>query len=134
MRCWHSTSGSIIVSAFKIPRLMCGTPDVIPSGLKMLRIGGRYVLGGLVNPDSFVRIDANLILRKLVTLRGVHNYHPRHLIEALDFVAANRTRFPFHDLVDAKFSLNEVGTAIQRAADRIVLRAAIVPWMEAKSP
>ena len=113
---------------------VCGTPDVIPSGLKMLRIGGRYVLGGLVNPDSFVRIDANLILRKLVTLRGVHNYHPRHLIEALDFVAANRTRFPFHDLVDAKFSLNEVGTAIQRAADRIVLRAAIVPWMEAKSP
>ena len=113
---------------------VCGTPDVIPSGLKMLRIGGRYVLGGLVNPGSFVRIDANLILRKLVTLRGVHNYHPRHLIEALDFVAANRTRFPFHDLVDAKFSLNEVGTAIQRAADRIVLRAAIVPWMEAKSP
>jgi alcohol dehydrogenase len=106
---------------------VCGAPEVIPSGLKMVRVGGRYVLGGLVNPDAFVRVDANMILRKLVTLRGVHNYHPRHLIEALDFVAANRTRFPFHALVDAKFPLAEVGTAIQRAADRIVLRAAIVP-------
>ena len=106
---------------------VCGSPEVIPSGLKMLRVGGRYVLGGLVNPDSFVRVDANMILRKLITLRGVHNYHPRHLIEALDFVTANRTRFPFHALVDAKFPLDQVGVAIKRAADRIVLRAAIVP-------
>ena len=106
---------------------VCGSPEVIPSGLKMLRIGGRYVLGGLVNPDAFVRIDANTILRKLVTLRGVHNYHPRHLIEALDFVAGNRTRFPFHALVDAKFPLADVGVAIKRAAERTVLRAAIVP-------
>ncbi|MBM3951124.1 MAG: zinc-binding dehydrogenase [Rhodospirillales bacterium] len=106
---------------------VCGSPEVIPSGLKMVRVGGRYVLGGLVNPEAYVRIDANLILRKLVTLKGVHNYHPRHLIEALDFVAANRTRFPFHALVDAKFPLDQVGVAIKRAAERSVLRAAIVP-------
>jgi alcohol dehydrogenase len=106
---------------------VCGAPEVIPAGLKMLRVGGRYVLGGVVNPDSFVRLDANMILRKLITLRGVHNYHPRHLIEALDFVAANRARFPFHALVDAKFSLAEVGAAIKSAAERRVLRAAIVP-------
>ena len=82
---------------------------------------------GLVNPDAFVRIDANQILRKLLTLRGVHNYHPRHLIEALDFVHANRKRFPFHSLVDGKYKLEEVGRAMQDAADRKVLRAAIVP-------
>ncbi len=47
---------------------LCGYPEVIPSGIQMLRTGGRYVLGGLVNPDAFVRIDANQILRKLLTL------------------------------------------------------------------
>ncbi|MBM3569799.1 MAG: zinc-binding dehydrogenase [Alphaproteobacteria bacterium] len=104
-----------------------GSPDVIPSGIRMLRVGGRYVLGGVVNPDSFVRFDANLLLRNLITLRGVHNYHPRHLIEALDFVAANRKRFPFHDLVDGKFRLDDVGNAMKQAAERKVLRAAIVP-------
>jgi len=74
-----------------------------------------------------VSIDANQILRKLLTIRGVHNYHPRHLIEALDFVHQNRKRFPFHSLVDGKYKLEEVGKAMQDAADRKVLRAAIVP-------
>ncbi|HEV8094932.1 MAG TPA: zinc-binding dehydrogenase [Burkholderiales bacterium] len=106
---------------------LCGYPEVIPSGIQMLRTGGRYVLGGLVNPDAFVRIDANQILRKLLTLRGVHNYHPRHLVQALDFVAANRKRFPFHDLVDGKYKLEQVGQAMKDAAERKVLRAAIVP-------
>ena len=106
---------------------LCGYPEVIPSGIQMLRTGGRYVLGGLVNPDAFVRIDANQILRKLLTLRGVHNYHPRHLIQALDFVLANRKRFPFHDLVDGKYKLEQVGQAMKDAAERKVLRAAIVP-------
>ena len=106
---------------------LCGDPEVIPAGIQYLRTGGRYVLGGLVNPDAFVRIDANLLLRKLITLSGVHNYHPRHLIQALDFVHVNRKRFPFHDLVDGKYKLEEVGKAMQDAADRKVLRAAIIP-------
>lgn len=106
---------------------LCGHPEVIPAGIEYLRVGGRYVLGGLVNPDAFVRIDANRILRKLITLSGVHNYHPRHLIQALDFVHVNRKRFPFHDLVDGKYRLEDVGKAMQDAADRKVLRAAIIP-------
>ena len=106
---------------------VCGYPEVIPAGIQMLRSGGTYVLGGVVNPDSFVNIDVNQILRKLVTLRGVHNYHPRHLIEALDFVTVNRQRFPFKDLVDGIYGLDQVGQAMKDAEDRKVLRAAIVP-------
>jgi putative phosphonate catabolism associated alcohol dehydrogenase len=106
---------------------VCGYPEVIPSGIQFLRTGGNYVLAGVVNPDAFVRIDANQLVRKLVTLRGVHNYHPRNLVEALDFVHANRGRFPFHELVDGKYSLDEVGRAMKDAGERKVLRAAIVP-------
>ena len=106
---------------------VCGDPAVIPAGIEMLRTGGTYVLGGVVNPDANVTLDANRLLRKLLTLRGVHNYHPRHLLEALDFVAANRSRFPFHDLVDGKYGLDRVGEAMRDAAERRVLRAAIVP-------
>jgi threonine dehydrogenase-like Zn-dependent dehydrogenase len=106
---------------------VCGYPSVIPAGIQMLRTGGHYVLGGVVNPDSFVSIDVNQILRKLITLRGVHNYHPRHLIEALDFVTVNRHRFPFKDLVDGVYPLDKVGEAMKDAEDRKVLRAAIVP-------
>ncbi|NWG30649.1 MAG: zinc-binding dehydrogenase [Rhodocyclaceae bacterium] len=106
---------------------VCGTPAVIPAGLEMLRIGGTYVLGGVVNPRAMAIIDANLILKKLLCLRGVHNYHPRHLVEALEFVAAHRTRFPFHALVDGKYPLDAANEAMADAAARRVLRAAIVP-------
>lgn len=106
---------------------VCGVPDVVPLGIDLLRTGGRYILGGLVNPQAEATLDLNLILRKLLTLRGVHNYHPRHLVEALEFVRANRRRFPFHDLVDGRYPLDRVGTAMADAAERRVLRAAIVP-------
>lgn len=50
-----------------------------------------------------------------------------HLIQALAFVLANRRRFPFHKMVDAKFSLLELNAAFKKASQRTVLRAAIVP-------
>ena len=106
---------------------VCGNAAVIPDGLAMLRVGGRYTLGGIVTPDADVTIDANVLVKKWITLRGVHNYHPRHLVQALDFVVANRDRFPFREIVDARFTLDQLDEAFQRAAERTVLRAAIVP-------
>ena len=110
---------------------VCGVPDVIPQGLQMLRTGGRYVLGGLVNPGASVTIDANMLVKRWITLRGIHNYHPRHLIQALDFVMANRNRFPFKQIVDSRFALKDLDDAFKKASERSVLRAAIVPEFRA---
>jgi putative phosphonate catabolism associated alcohol dehydrogenase len=110
---------------------VCGVPDVIPQGLQMLRTGGRYVLGGLVNPDANVTIDANMLVKRWITMRGIHNYHPRHLIQALEFVMANRNRFPFKEIVDSKFALRDLDDAFKKASERRVLRAAIVPELRA---
>ena len=63
----------------------------------------------------------------MITLKGIHNYHPRHLIQALDFVMANRDRFPFASIVDSVFGLAELDDAFAKAAQRQVLRAAVVP-------
>ena len=106
---------------------VCGVPEVIPLGLDMVRIGGTYVIAGLVSPGAHVTIDANRIVRKMVTLRGVHNYHPRHLVEALDFVVTNKQHYPFAELVDARYSLDQVTQAMGDASAQRVLRAAIVP-------
>jgi putative phosphonate catabolism associated alcohol dehydrogenase len=106
---------------------VCGYADAVPTGLRMLRTGGRYTIGGLVNPNANFTIDGNYVLKRWLTIRGIHNYHPRHLIEALDFVMANRSRFPFGKIVDSKFSLDQMDEAFKKAADRTVLRAAIVP-------
>lgn len=106
---------------------VCGVPDVVTAGLKMLRIGGRYTLGGIVTPEANVTVDANILVKNWITLRGIHNYHPRHLIRALDFVVDNRERFPFKVIVDSTFKLDDLNEAFKRASERSVLRAAIVP-------
>lgn len=105
----------------------CGVARAVPAGIQMLRIGGRYVICGLVNPGDDFTIDGNQILKKLITLKGVHNYHPRNLVQALDFVMGNRDRFPFKDIVDSRFSLEQLDEAFEKAATRSVLRAAIIP-------
>ncbi len=106
---------------------VCGAPAVVTAGIGMLRVGGRYTLAGLVNPEAHVTVDANLFVKKWITLRGIHNHHPRQLIQALDFVVANRGRFPFKDIVDSKFKLDDLDEAFRRASERSVLRAAIIP-------
>ena len=106
---------------------VCGVASVVPEGIQMLRIGGRYVLAGLVNPDSHFTVDGNDLIRKWITLKGIHNYHPRHLVQALDFVMANRDRFPFKEIVDSRFALHQLSEAFEQASNHSVMRAAIVP-------
>jgi putative phosphonate catabolism associated alcohol dehydrogenase len=108
---------------------VCGDAGAIAGAIEWLRPGGRLVIAGTVNPGSYATIDANAVLRRCATLVGVHNYHPRHLVQALAFVEGERDRFPFGELVEACYPLHEVGRAMQDAAAHRVLRAAIVPGM-----
>lgn len=106
---------------------VCGDPAAIPQGLAMLRAGGRYVTAGLVFAGAEATIDANVIVNRCLTVTGNQNYHPRHLVEALDFVNQNSGLFPFADLVDARYPLAEIDRAFEDTIERRCLRAAIVP-------
>jgi threonine dehydrogenase-like Zn-dependent dehydrogenase len=106
---------------------VCGDPSVLADGVDWLRTGGRLVVAGLVSPGAMVTLDANLLVRKCLSVAGVHNYHPRHLEQALAFVVGQRARYPFGSLVDGRYRLNEVEQAMRDADARRVLRAAIIP-------
>jgi putative phosphonate catabolism associated alcohol dehydrogenase len=103
-----------------------GVAETLGGGLALLRTGGRLVTAGLVVPGARVTLDASEIVRRCVTIRGVHNYHPRHLVAALEFVVAHRARLPLGELVDARFPLEEVGAAFGAAVARQAVRPAIV--------
>ena len=63
----------------------------------------------------------------VLTISGVHNYHPRHLVQALDFVDRHRSTYPLGQLVDGRFALADLDVAFKSAAERQVVRAAVVP-------
>jgi threonine 3-dehydrogenase len=43
------------------------------------------VLAGSVAPDSAVALDPECVVRRQLSIFGVHNYEPRHLSVALRF-------------------------------------------------
>ncbi len=105
---------------------LSGAPAAIEAGLSLLRIGGRYALVGSVFPTRPVALLPEKIVRRQLTLCGVHNYLPADLVVAVGFLAAWHHRYPFADLVEETFSLAEATRAFERAGAGAV-RVAVVP-------
>ena len=83
-----------------------------------IRIGGTAVLVGSVFPAPPMPLEAEWIVRRNLTLRGIHNYAPVDLREAVSFLAAHHTKFPFADLVRDTFPLERAEEAFRFALDK----------------
>jgi len=93
----------------------------------MLRTGGRYVVVGVVFPNATFTLDGYALITKNLTLKGIHNYQPHHLYQALQFVTRSRDRLPFRELVTHTFPLSDAERAFEVSASREAIRAAVVP-------
>ena len=106
---------------------VCGVSKAILQGLEMLRIGGRYLIVGMVFPNADITLDASVFVKKILTVKGIHNYAPRHLIEAVDFVHNAKDKYPFKKLVSHAFSLYELDEAFKVSHERKAIRASVIP-------
>ncbi len=104
-----------------------GNPSVIPQGVEMLCIGGRYLIVGTVFPEANFSLDGYLITTKMATIKGIHNYNTRHLGEALTFLTRTHNKYPYGSLVEYNFSLEEIDKAFKVASEQRVLRVAVIP-------
>lgn len=106
---------------------LSGAASSIQAGLRALRIGGRYVLVGSVFPAPDVPVSAESIVRRWLTIRGVHNYAPVDLSEAVQFLEEAHTRYPLETLVSRNFTLSEAEQAVQHAIRERPHRVAVLP-------
>jgi putative phosphonate catabolism associated alcohol dehydrogenase len=104
---------------------LSGAPAALEAGLPLLRLGGRYGLVGSVFPTPPVTLVPETVVRRHLTLHGVHNYLPADLMAAVGFLAGRHRHHPFAELVEETFSLAEATRAFDRAAGAI--RVAVVP-------
>jgi alcohol dehydrogenase len=104
---------------------LAGTPPAFELGLASLRDGGWFGLAGAVFPSAPVPLVVERVVRRHLTLAGLHNYAPGHLLAALDFL--ERTPFPFADLVSAWLPLERADEAIRLAAGPDALRVGVRP-------
>jgi threonine dehydrogenase-like Zn-dependent dehydrogenase len=104
-----------------------GSSAVIPDGVKALRPGGHYVWAGMVHPETKLDLTGEAVLRKCLTLHGVHNYAPQHLASGLDFLAQNHTRLPFEKLTSPALPLEQLNEGFDLTRSRQWQRVAIRP-------
>lgn len=102
-----------------------GNPNVMTLGLNALLTGGVAVWIGAAYPADPVSVNAEQVVRKVLTIRGLHNYNYEDFIYAAGFIERNHDRFPFRDLVETEFSLGNVEEAFAFAADAQPVRVGI---------
>ncbi|ANE04537.1 alcohol dehydrogenase catalytic domain-containing protein [Corynebacterium crudilactis] len=83
-----------------------GVSAGVRSAISTLGIGGTAVLAGSVAPAGDIGIDPEWLVRGWRTITGVHNYEPRHLQEAVDFLAA--VSLPWEELLSGPISLEDL--------------------------
>ncbi len=106
---------------------LSGSTDALESGLELLGVGGRYVWVGSVFPSRPLSVRADTIVRRQITIRGIHNYTPRDIQDAIEFLRLNSPVFPFDELVPEKFSLSEADVAFRHAIEKRAFRVGVVP-------
>ena len=106
---------------------LSGSSEATESAIDLLRIGGRLILVGAVFPGRPVAVNAETVVRKLLTIQGMHNYMPADLATAIEFLTAYHGRFPFAELVSARYSLSDANAAFQYALETHAYRVAIKP-------
>jgi len=67
---------------------LSGAEGSVQTLLECSDVGAAIVLAGSVFPAPSVPLSAELVVRGLLTIRGVHNYRPEHLERAVRFLQA----------------------------------------------
>lgn len=104
-----------------------GATAALENAWTLLRIGARAVLVGAVFPGPPLALLPEQLVRRQLTLAGVHNYAPRHLGVALSFLAKYQGVFPFAQLVSDWFPLAESAGAFRAAKETGAVRVGVCP-------
>ena len=99
----------------------------IESALAWLRVGGRIVLVGSVFSSPPIALDPETVVRRMLSISGLHNYRPDDLAEALAFLAELPADAPSRSLAGCSYPLSEIDQAVTAADSNEHLRVVITP-------
>jgi len=102
-----------------------GMPDAMVSTLELLDVGGTAVWIGATFPQASIPINAEKMIRKVLTIKGLHNYNQNDLVDAVSFMEAEYKTYDFGDLVHGGFSLDQTTAAYRYAIDNNPFRVGI---------
>lgn len=91
-------------------------PTAFELAVPALRMGGKLIELGAVYPVAPTTLLLEQLVKRNLTICGQHNYSPRHLAAAVDFLENQGQSFPFPSLVEQWITLSDLPAAV--APDR----------------
>lgn len=104
---------------------MSGSPEAMEHGVALLDVGGTAVWIGAVFKMRPVNLDPEQIIRRLITIKGLHNYNYQDIKQALEFLTVSWKRYPFETVVEQEFPLAEAESAFHYAISHRPLRVGV---------
>jgi len=104
---------------------MSGAPEAMETGIDLLTIGGCAVWVGAVFRNRKIQLDAERVIRNLITIKGIHNYNFEDLKYALDFLTSSYSRYPFDKVIEKEFGLEDAEKAFEYAVANKPIRVGI---------
>jgi len=104
-----------------------GSANAMETGLQLLNIGGISVWVGAVYSERNVSINAETVVRRILTIKGLHNYTPEDLSYAIKFLEERQSMYPFESLVETEYHLSELSDAFKAANKPGKYRIGIIP-------
>jgi alcohol dehydrogenase len=102
-----------------------GIPEAMKSTLELLDIGGTAVWIGATFPQPDITINGEKMIRRVLTIRGLHNYNQSDLVAAVSFMESSYKEFDFDALVHGGFTLEQTNDAYQYAIEHNPFRVGI---------
>ncbi|RIJ45771.1 alcohol dehydrogenase [Maribellus luteus] len=95
---------------------MTGSNEIVQKIFQIAGIGASIVLAGSVFPVEDVVINPEHIVRRLLQIKGVHNYTPNDLGDAIMILQKTYRKYPFEKLFDQKtYGLENIDEAVAHA-------------------
>ena len=102
-------------------------PEAVEAAIEAGDVGARIVLVGSVRKSRPTRFDPERLVRRCLSVHGVHNYRPDDLAAAVGFLARHGSAFPFAELVEASYPLADANAALESALRDRPIRIAVRP-------
>lgn len=104
-----------------------GNSPAVRGAIDQLAIGGRLGLVGSVSPAPTIELAPEDVVRRLLTVSGIHNYTAADLADAVDFLDTAADRELFGSFVPRTFGLSDISAAVAHAATERPPRVAVDP-------
>jgi len=94
---------------------MSGSVEAIKTGLQFSSIGAQHIWIGAVTPTENIQINPEVMIRRLLSIKGMHNYNYQDFVSAVSFFKDHFTDYPFDTFIEKEFTMQDAEEAFQYA-------------------